>query len=184
MSVVWTALLGIHSLSQRSTASITRQAPRKEYSRPQLGARCIPGDYKDIAMCDYSAEGVKNRKARVGDKLMASMLTEHTLGLVSPDQPDEAVCLDCGTRLIISNIPPNRQNDWRVGPTAPATFQQEDIELSGYRDGVVFRPSARCPGAVPGVRSRHGGQCRIDSRRTEQHDVGGDRHPEGRRVGP
>ena len=53
-------------------------------------------------MCDYSAEAAESRKAGVGDKLVVAMISEHTKGLVSNHEPNIAVCLIPGTRLIIS----------------------------------------------------------------------------------
>lgn len=51
-------------------------------------------------MCDYSMHAVSTRPAKIGDKLVtAEWNMTPTRGLVSPEDPDTAVCLLPGTEV-------------------------------------------------------------------------------------
>src|SRR5690348_909329 len=57
-------------------------------------------------MCDYSLESTARRDAVAGDQLKTARIGMHaTVGLIARDEPDTAVCLVPGTRLILSAIP-------------------------------------------------------------------------------
>ena len=87
-------------------------------------------------MCDYSAEGAKRRDAVVGDQLVTARISQHTVGLVSKDDPTMAVCLKPGAQLIVSDIPQALQQQWGVGAVERAVFDQK-VD-GGFRDGVLF----------------------------------------------
>ena len=53
-------------------------------------------------MCDYSLHGVRNRPAKVGEKLVTTDFGTGTRGFASPDDLKTAVCLLPGTELAFS----------------------------------------------------------------------------------
>jgi len=53
-------------------------------------------------MCDYSLHGVRNRSAKVGEKLVTTDFGTGTRGFASPRDPKTAVCLFPGTELAFS----------------------------------------------------------------------------------
>jgi hypothetical protein len=53
-------------------------------------------------MCDYSLHGVRNRPAKVGEKLVTMDFGTGTRGFASPGDPRTAVCLFPGTELAFS----------------------------------------------------------------------------------
>ena len=96
-------------------------------------------------MCDYSLESAARRDAAVGDQLKTAGIGVHgTIGLVSRHDPETAVCLLPGARLVVSGIPVGLQQQWRVSEAAIATFQKRDRAgayqgpMGFYHDGVVF----------------------------------------------
>ncbi len=54
-------------------------------------------------MCDYSLHGVRNRPAKVGEKLVTTGFGTGTRGFASPDDLKTAVCLLPGTELAFSS---------------------------------------------------------------------------------
>ncbi|HXR94442.1 MAG TPA: hypothetical protein VN718_01090 [Rhizomicrobium sp.] len=75
-------------------------------------------------MCDYSLESAARRDAAVGDQLKTARIGVHgTIGLVSRHDPETAVCLLPGARLVVSGIPAGLQQQWGVGEAAIATSQ-------------------------------------------------------------
>lgn len=93
-------------------------------------------------MCDFSIEHHASRKARTGDKLVTTSLGEHgTVGLVSPDQPNIAVCLLPGTRLKVrGDVPRHLVSQFSISAGDEATFNKRELPEGqiGYRDGLVF----------------------------------------------
>jgi len=89
-------------------------------------------------MCDYSLWGHESRQAKKGDLLVTSVLGGHTVGLVSPDKPNVAVCLLSGTRLQIrGSVPEQLAGQYHVSPGDYAVFGQSELSKS-HRDGLVF----------------------------------------------
>ncbi len=93
-------------------------------------------------MCDFSLEGHAWRPARTGDQLVTAVLGSHnTIGMVSPDAPDVAVCLMPGSRLkITGGVSAALQSDLRISPTDHATFVKRDMpaDHADYRDSLHF----------------------------------------------
>lgn len=93
-------------------------------------------------MCDFSLEGHASRSARTGDQLVTAELGSHnTIGMVSPDKPDVAVCLMPGSRLkITGGVSESLQSDLRISPTDRATFVKRDMpaDHADYRDSLHF----------------------------------------------
>lgn len=96
-------------------------------------------------MCDYSLESAARRDAAVGDQLKTARIGVHgTVGLVSRNDPDTAVCLLPGARLVVSGIPDGLRQQWGVGEVVIATFHKREERdtyqrpMGFYHDGVVF----------------------------------------------
>ena len=104
-------------------------------------------------MCDYSLESTARRDAVAGDQLKTARIGMHaTVGLIAPDEPNTAVCLVPGTRLILSPIPRELQLRWGVGEVAVGTFAKSSrpsgllgfFRTHTYRDGIVFDGAPAC----------------------------------------
>lgn len=93
-------------------------------------------------MCDYSAEAVDRRDARVGESLEMAYITEAHLthGLVDPNAPTLAVCLCEGNRLRMALTPGLQTMLGLSEPQALGTFQKRVLAPGqvDYRDGVIF----------------------------------------------
>jgi hypothetical protein len=90
-------------------------------------------------MCDYSAEGAKTRKAKVGDVLTTAKIGGgHTTGLVDPANTEVAVCCLPGTTMIFTGIPVETQQEFGIAGVVTATFDQRKLKRGhrDYHDGV------------------------------------------------
>jgi hypothetical protein len=93
-------------------------------------------------MCDFSAESVQRRDAKVGDRLVTAQISIHTVGLVSPSDPSTAVCMLPGTKMTVAIESAGIRA--KLGITEPvtiATFAQRDVlgaDGNYFRDGLVF----------------------------------------------
>jgi len=73
-------------------------------------------------MCNYSLESIKSREAIEGERLVTRRFYTGSLGFVSADQPDVAVCLREGVELVLRDIPRTLQTQLGVGEEAVARF--------------------------------------------------------------
>jgi hypothetical protein len=73
-------------------------------------------------MCNYSLESVDSREAVEGERLVTRRFYTGTMGFVSPDQPNVAVCLREGVLLVLRDIPAKLQTGLKVGEEAVARF--------------------------------------------------------------
>ncbi len=73
-------------------------------------------------MCNYSLESVKSRDAVEGERLVTRRFYTGSLGFVSADDPELAVCLREGVQLVIRDIPTALQTQLGVGEEAVARF--------------------------------------------------------------
>ncbi|MFB3905746.1 MAG: hypothetical protein ACE15E_20045 [Acidobacteriota bacterium] len=73
-------------------------------------------------MCNYSLETLKSREAVEGERLVTHRFYTGSLGFVSADQPDVAVCLREGVQLVLRDIPTSLQAQLGVGEEAVARF--------------------------------------------------------------
>jgi len=118
-------------------------------------------------MCDYSLMAVPNRLAQEGEELVTHRFPTGSLGMASPAdiqaaitprQPRQqtiwqkiraffdptaapavcAVCLPPGAKLLICDIPPRLQQQWRTGEREEAVFTQLTAAANTYRDAVRF----------------------------------------------
>ena len=115
-------------------------------------------------MCDYSLMGVPNRLAQCEEDLVVHRFHTGTMGLaawsdlqapanfktetfwekvehhfsVLQGRPVCAVCIPPGAQLLLQEIPPSVQAEFRVGTTETVTFTQIGAEVDCHRDAVMF----------------------------------------------
>jgi hypothetical protein len=94
---------------------LARLVRRQTDRHPSLYRRLLPdGAYNScgwvvvacngvLAMCDYSLHGVRNRPAKVGEKLVTTDFGTGTRGFASRNDLRTAVCLMPGTELAFSS---------------------------------------------------------------------------------
>ena len=100
-------------------------------------------------MCDYSLHGVRNRPAKVGEKLVITNFGTGTRGFASPDDLRTAVCLLPGTELAlaseigysgwtISSLIKERLNVRAKTPHKTAIFRQINKGMVTHHDALEF----------------------------------------------
>ena len=85
-------------------------------------------------MCDYSLEMYGSRPAREGEYYAATRFPSGTIGFAAPGDPRTAVCMQCDTPVVLTDIPADLQARLGVGERVEATFAQ--AERGAYRDGL------------------------------------------------
>jgi hypothetical protein len=85
-------------------------------------------------MCDYSIEMYGSRLAREGEAYVTTRFPTGTIGFASPGDSWTAVCMQCDTQLVLTDIPSDLQARFAIGAEAEVTFAQSDGR--GYRDGL------------------------------------------------
>ena len=85
-------------------------------------------------MCDYSLEMYGSRPAREGELYVTTRFPSGSIGFASAGDPRTAVCMQCDTKVMLTNIPVALQNALRVGAEAETLFAQREAGL--YRDGL------------------------------------------------
>jgi hypothetical protein len=85
-------------------------------------------------MCDYSLEMYGSRPAREGELYTTTRFPSGSIGFASAGDPRTAVCMQCDTKVMLTDIPPALQTALRVGAEAETTFAQREAGL--YRDGL------------------------------------------------
>lgn len=117
-------------------------------------------------MCDYSLINIPNRLAKTGEDLVTHRFPTGSLGLASPvdlaaaeaketARPNvwmrlrrfftppqnaavPAVCIPPGARLLLQDIPPNRQDRWQVSEVEEVAFTQVTLAVGHFRDAIRF----------------------------------------------
>jgi hypothetical protein len=87
-------------------------------------------------MCDYSLEMYGSRPAREGERYAATRFPSGSIGFAAPGDPKTAVCMQCDTRLVLTDIPADLRARLRVGERVEAIFAQ--AESGAYRDGLLL----------------------------------------------
>ncbi len=87
-------------------------------------------------MCDYSLEMYGSRPAREGEYYVTTRFPSGSIGFASEGDPKTAVCVQCDTRVTLTDIPDGLQARFGVGSTEVTTFAQADF--GAYRDGLRF----------------------------------------------
>jgi hypothetical protein len=87
-------------------------------------------------MCDYSLEMYGSRPAREGEIYVTTRFPTGSIGFAAPGDPKVPVCMQCDTKVVLTNIPTAMQTAYGIGPEAQTLFAQRDTGL--YRDGLRF----------------------------------------------
>ena len=85
-------------------------------------------------MCDYSLEMYGSRPAREGELYITTRFPSGSIGFASPGDPRTAVCMQCDTKVMLTDIPAAMQSSLHIGAEAETTFAQRETGL--YRDGL------------------------------------------------
>jgi len=85
-------------------------------------------------MCDYSLEMYGSRPAREGEYYVTTRFPSGSIGFSATGDPTTAVCMQCDTRVTLTDIPTDLQTRLNVGEKAEVTFAQ--IDSGAYRDGL------------------------------------------------
>ncbi len=85
-------------------------------------------------MCDYSLEMYGSRPAREGETYVTTRFPSGSIGFASAGDPKTAVCMQCDTKLMLTDIPDDLQKAHGLGPEAQVVFAQAETGL--YRDGL------------------------------------------------
>ncbi|WP_298424599.1 hypothetical protein [Rhodoblastus sp.] len=92
-------------------------------------------------MCDYSLEMYESRPAREGEVYVTTQFPSGSIGLTAPESAATAICLACGSRLLLENLALETQKTLGVKETEEATFIYCDEGL--YHDGIAFDNGVR-----------------------------------------
>jgi hypothetical protein len=92
-------------------------------------------------MCDYSLEMYESRSAREGEVYVTTRFPTGSIGLTAPEDATTAICLICGSRLMLENLSPAVQSELGVKETEEVTFTYLNEGL--YHDGVAFDNGVR-----------------------------------------
>ena len=85
-------------------------------------------------MCDYSLEMYGSRPAREGEYYVTTRFPSGSIGFSATGDPATAVCMQCDTRVTLTDIPTDLQVRLNVGEKAEVVFAQ--IDSGAYRDGM------------------------------------------------
>ena len=85
-------------------------------------------------MCDYSLEMYGSRPAREGEIYVTTRFPSGSIGFASAGDPRTAVCMQCDTKVMLTDIPPALRTALRVEAEVETTFAQREAGL--YRDGL------------------------------------------------
>jgi hypothetical protein len=86
-------------------------------------------------MCDYSLEMYGSRPAREGEIYVTTRFPSGSIGFASAGDPRTAVCMQCDTKVMLTDIPPALQTAFRVG----AEVEASTATVCGWRTGVLSR---------------------------------------------
>jgi len=98
-------------------------------------------------MCDYSLHGVRNRPAKVGEKLVTTSFCTGTRGFASPNDLKTAVCLLPGTELAFSSevslsgwtiLSLIKKRTVRTTPYRTAIFRRINVGMMTHHDALEF----------------------------------------------
>ena len=87
-------------------------------------------------MCDYSLEMYGSRPAREGELYVTTRFPSGSIGFAAPGDPRIPVCVQCDTKVVLTDIPFTMQAAYGIGPEAETLFAQRETGL--YRDGLRF----------------------------------------------
>jgi hypothetical protein len=85
-------------------------------------------------MCDYSLEIYGSRPAREGELSVTTRFPSGSTGFAAPGDPRIPVCVQCDTKVVLTDIPVATQATYGFGAEVETTFAQRGTGL--YRDGL------------------------------------------------
>ena len=85
-------------------------------------------------MCDYSLEMYGSRPAREGELYVTTCFPSGSIGFAAPGDPRIPVCVQCDTKVVLTDIPVAMQATYGIGTEVDTTFAQHETGL--YRDGL------------------------------------------------
>lgn len=85
-------------------------------------------------MCDYSLEMYGSRPAREGELYETTRFPSGSIGFAAPGESRVPVCVQCDTKVVLTNIPASLQAALGIGAQAETIFAQRETGL--YRDGL------------------------------------------------
>ncbi|HTR13047.1 MAG TPA: hypothetical protein VMI72_07270 [Roseiarcus sp.] len=85
-------------------------------------------------MCDYSLEMYGSRPAREGELYVTTRFPSGSIGFAAPGDPRIPVCVQCDTKVVLTDIPVAMQATYRIGAEVETIFAQRETGL--YRDGL------------------------------------------------
>lgn len=88
-------------------------------------------------MCDYSLEMYGSRPAREGELYVSTRFPSGSIGFAAPGDPRIPVCVQCDTRVVLTDIPASMQRTYGVGAEVETVFAQRETGL--YRDGLRLK---------------------------------------------
>ena len=99
-----------------------------------LGGRMSTGV---SVMCDYSLEMYGSRPAREGELYVSTRFPSGSIGFAAPGDPRIPVCVQCDTKVVLTDIPAAMQKTYGIGPEVETVFAQRETGL--YRDGLRLK---------------------------------------------
>ena len=88
-------------------------------------------------MCDYSLEMYGSRPAREGELYVSTRFPSGSIGFASPGEPRVPVCVQCDTKVVLTDVPAAMQRTYGIGPEVETLFAQRETGL--YRDGLRLK---------------------------------------------
>jgi len=85
-------------------------------------------------MCDYSLEMYGSRPAREGELYVTTRFPSGSIGFAAPGDPRIPVCVQCDTKVVLTDVPVAMQATYGIGAEVETIFAQRDTGL--YRDGL------------------------------------------------
>ena len=88
-------------------------------------------------MCDYSLEMYGSRPAREGELYVTTRFPSGSIGFAAPGDPRIPVCVQCDTKVVLTDIPFTMQATYGIGSEVEFMFAQRETGL--YRDGLRLK---------------------------------------------
>ncbi len=88
-------------------------------------------------MCDYSLEMYGSRPAREGELYVSTRFPSGSIGFAAPAARGVAVCLQCDTTVVLTDLPASMQKAYAIGSEVETVFAQRETGL--YRDGLRLK---------------------------------------------
>ena len=88
-------------------------------------------------MCDYSLEMYGSRPAREGELYVSTRFPSGSIGFAAPGDPRVPVCVQCDTKIVLTDVPATMQKTYAIGSEVETVFAQRETGL--YRDGLRLK---------------------------------------------